>query len=123
MAKTFKKEKLVHSMRDEINSFIRTKANDPRLSFVSVTKVELSPDNTVATVYWDTFDPSKRGDLKKIMKSFGGRIRKHIGSVFKMRHVPEVVVVYDSQYEDEKVITDILNDEKKLGRFSDDEEN
>ena len=97
-------------IKNEINSLLRTELKDPRLVMMSVTRVELNQDYSVATVYWDTFDSSKRGDVKVAIEGTGGRLRSLLAKNLKVRHTPELTFVYDSQYEDELKIEQLLKD-------------
>lgn len=109
----FKKEKYEERLLNEINSLIRRGLSDARLSKVSVTKVELSPDYGYATVSWDTYDSATRGDAKTAIEAATGRIRSELAKTLEVRHVPSLTFVYDNQYEEEKKIMDILNASKK----------
>ncbi|MDD0852708.1 30S ribosome-binding factor RbfA [Halobacteriovorax sp. GB3] len=120
--KNFKKEKYTEKLVHELNGFLRREANDSRLTFVSITKVELTVDYTMAKVYWDTFDANKRGDAKKAIEGLGPRLRSHLAKTLKVRQVPELKFFYDSQYVDERYITDILESEAQEGRLASDEE-
>ena len=97
-------------MMNEINSFLRRTVADARLKFVTVTKVEVSNDLSHAKVFWDTFDPLKRGDAKKAIGGLASKVRGQLAQVLEVRTVPTITFIYDSQYEDEKVITDLLKE-------------
>lgn len=105
----FSKVKYEERMAQEMNSFLRTAFNDPRLNFISITHVELNKDYSVAKVFWDTFDSSKRGDAKAAIEGIAGKMRSLLTGVMKVRHIPEIKFHYDSQYEDEHKITTLLN--------------
>ena len=96
-------------IKNEINLLLRKELADPRLILCSITRVELNPDYSVASVYWDTFDPSKRGDIKKSIEAISSSIRKHLSQNLNVRHTPILNFFYDSQYEDEMKITQLLN--------------
>ncbi|MCK5882200.1 MAG: 30S ribosome-binding factor RbfA [Bacteriovoracaceae bacterium] len=102
----------------ELNSILRTKLNNPRLQFVSITKVSLTHDMSLAIVYWDSFDSSTRGDTKKAISTIGGKLRSILAQSLKVRTVPELRFEYDSQYEAEKEVEEILANEAKLGKHS-----
>ena len=113
---SFKKSKLEERILQELNSFIRTKLGDVRLQFVSITKVELNVDYSVAMVYWDTFQTETRGDAKEAIESARNRMRQVLAQSLETRVVPQLVLKYDAQYESEKSITDLLNGEEKQGK-------
>lgn len=111
MARTknpFKKDKYEERLVNEINGLLRTSMRDGRLKFVSVTKVELSPDYAYATVFWDTFDASHRGDAKKAIEASAGHIRSELAKTLEVRHVPTLTFVYDNQFEEESKIDKLL---------------
>lgn len=113
---SFKKSKLEERILQELNSFIRTKLGDVRLQFVSITKVELNVDYSVAMVYWDTFQTETRGDAKEAIESARNRMRQVLAQSLETRVVPQLVLKYDAQYESEKSITDLLKGEEKQGK-------
>lgn len=92
-----------------LNSFLRNNTSDSRLTKTSITKVELNTDNSSVKVYWDTYDLELKPTLNSTMKSMAGRMRTHLAGVLKIRHVPEVEVYCDTQFEDEQKITDLIN--------------
>ncbi len=108
---TFKKEKYEERLLNEINGLLRSTIKDARLSRVSITKVELSPDYGYATVSWDTFDSHTRGDAKAAIQAAAGKIRTELAKVLEVRHVPSLTFVYDNQFEEEKKIMDLLKSE------------
>jgi len=103
----FKKDKFEERLLNEINSLLRTGLADSRLQFVSVTKVEMSPDYGYAVISWDTFDAHTRGDAKKAIEKAKGKIRSELAKVLDVRHVPSLSFIYDNQFEEENKI-DIL---------------
>jgi ribosome-binding factor A len=108
----FKKEKLEDQIQEEVNRILRVETSDARLRFVSVTNVEVNKDYSVAKIFWDTFDSAKRGDAKEAITKNTGRIRSLLASTLTLRKVPLLIFVYDSQFDAEKKITDILEREK-----------
>lgn len=109
----FKREKFEERLMNQVNALLRCGMNDSRLTFVSITKVEMSPDYSYATLYWDTYDSQHRGDIKNAIEHAKGHIRSELAKELEVRHVPQLTFVYDNQFEEEKRITDILENEKK----------
>lgn len=114
--KGIKKAKFEDRILNELNLILRTGLNDTRLQNASLTKVELSNDYSVATVYWDTFDPSKKADIQSALSAAESRLRTSLSQVIKVRHTPELSLVYDDQFESEQHITEILGSEAKNGK-------
>lgn len=94
----------------EVNLKLRREFKDPRLSQITVTKVILNEDYSVAKIFWDTFDPSLKKEASLAIKNIAGAMRTKLAETIKVRHMPALEFIYDSQYEDEKKITDLLKD-------------
>lgn len=97
-------------IKNTINSSLRGELKDPRFLMMSATRVELNQDYSAAKVYWDTFDSSKRGDVKAALEGVAGKLRSVLAKKLNVRHTPELSFVYDSQFEDEKNIERLLKD-------------
>lgn len=105
------KEKFEELIRNELNVALR-KMSDNRLTMCSVTKVELAKDYSSAKVYWDTYNDSMRGDIKKAIEGAAGKLRTILASVLDVRHTPSMHLEYDSQAVDEQRITELLRETK-----------
>ncbi len=115
---SFKKEKFEERIQNDINAILRFELNDQRLTFVSVTRVELSADFSQAKVYWDSFDSEHRGDIKRAIEATNKKIRSLLAARLQVRHTPELFFIYDSSFEDESHIEEILKQEKQSGRYN-----
>ena len=116
MSGDFRKQKTEERIQQIVNTFVKT-LSDSRLQFLTVTKVELSNDFSRAKIFWDTFDSSKKEEINDALKKVKGRIRTQLSVNLKMRQAPEISILYDNQYEEEQKIDEILESEKKSGRF------
>lgn len=99
-------EKLLH----EVNRLLRKDFRDPRLQFVSATHVELNVDYSVAKIFWDTFDSSAKDDIDEAIRSIAGKMRTEIAKNANLRHTPALEFVYNSQFEDELKIEELLKE-------------
>lgn len=114
--KNFKRDKYEDRILGEVNSILRAKIADARLQFVSITKVELNKDYSVATLYWDTFSPDQKEGANAAIESIAGRVRSILAKSLDVRAVPAIEFKYDAQFEAEKAIDDLLKSESKAGR-------
>lgn len=102
-------ERMADEIRDILASnFQGGRMNDPRLEFVTITAVKISPDLQVATVYFRTFDSSKPERAQKGLESAAGYLRKQL-KVLDIRRVPELRFIYDSTLESAERIEGILH--------------
>ena len=97
-------------LKNEINLQLRKTIADPRLTMVSVTRVVLNNDYSLAKVYWDTYDPTKRGDIKIAFDGVTSKLRGVLAKTLQVRHTPRIEFFYDSQFEDERNIESLLGD-------------
>jgi len=89
-------------VRAAIADILETELSDPRLDLVSITGVEVTPDQDVAVVLWSTPDPglisSERGaaalarpdQVTAALESAAPRIRSLLGRRVKLRLTPEL---------------------------------
>ena len=108
MASGFKKEKLSEKIQYAVSEYLR-QLSDSRLGLISITRVELSPDLSQAKVFWDTFDSSRKNEVSSSLNNVGGKMRSQLSKVLKIRQVPIISFVYDSQFEDELKIDQLLS--------------
>ena len=104
----FHKHKVEGKILNDLNSFLRFAVNDPRLQFVSITRVDLQGDYSRAKVYWDTFDCGKRNQAQAAMQGVTGKLRGLLAQALKMKSVPELLIQYDDQFADEERIKELL---------------
>ena len=110
MSTSFKKTKLEEKIQFFALECLRN-LSDQNLMLLSITKVELSPDFSSAKVFWDTFDSEKREVISTSLNSHKGKVRTHIGKGLKIKHTPSIEFLYDSQFDEEQKITEILKSE------------
>ena len=112
-----RRERLQELICQEANLYLREQSGtDSRFRFVTVTAVNLSKDLSNATLYWDTHDASKRGDVKKAFETVRGKLRKHLSCEIQNRRIPAITFEYDSRFEAEKTVLHILDRESRLGK-------
>ena len=107
-------EKIREILRREISTIIQQEIKDPRIGFVTVTKVEVSKDLKYAYAYYSVMGKEKeaRGTRFALM-SAAGYIRKLVGDRVKIRLVPEIKFRIDKSLESTKRIYEILETIKK----------
>lgn len=115
----FKRDKMQEKILNSMNSLLRQSIHDDRLTFVSITRVDLNVDYSKAEIFWDTFSPDKKASAELGFKENRGRLRSELAKALQIRAVPEIDFHYDSQFEDEQHITDLI---KKAQSSEGDEE-
>ena len=111
-----RKEQLEKSLIREINNIIYRKINDPRIKFVTITKVKVSSDLKYADIFVTIFNDRKQ--QKKALEGLKNAtkfIRGELGKDLKIRYVPDIKFIIDKDLEQQykllKIITEI-NDQQ-----------
>jgi ribosome-binding factor A len=107
-----RQKRVAELVRHEIAALLQKGVKDPRVGFVSVMDVEMSPDLRYADVYVSLFgdDSEKKGSMAGLKHS-AGWIRREIGHRIRLRFTPEVRffedTTLDKAYQIEAVIEKI----------------
>lgn len=73
------------------NELLSHEINDPRLSGVRVSAVELSGDLGVARLFYNTLNPEQDPEpVERALASASGFLRSRLGRAVRMRRVPEL---------------------------------
>jgi len=125
---------VAEQVKQEIASLLTDGVKDPRVGFVSVMEVRMSPDLHYANVYVSLLgdDREKKSSLIGLRQA-SGWFRKEIGSRIRLRHVPEIRFFEDESldrvYHLEEVIRELHEeddgddgDDQAMGHDDDSEE-
>jgi len=89
----------------------RGEVHDPKIGFITLTRVQVSPDLQVARVYYTSLgDPAARKDTQKALDRATPFLRRQIGSRVQLRRVPEIEFRFDESIANQDRIEQILND-------------
>lgn len=99
-------ERLEDQIHFLLSNLIQRELRDPELGFLTLTAVRLSPDRSVAKVYF-TVLPANGGDqeaqdglTRKALGRAAGFLRSQLASRLKMRRVPELRFFPDGTLEE-----------------------
>ncbi len=86
---------------------------DPRIGFITVTGVKVSPDLRVARVYWSSLgDDAARRETQAGLDAAKGFVRREVTSRVKLRVSPEVFFVFDESVQEGDKIDRLLREVK-----------
>ena len=110
------------TVREIVARILLQELSDPRLEFVTVTGVEMSPDLRHANVFVTTHgDPTRYAAALAGLESAKGHIRTLLGSEMRLRYVPDLHFKIDPSVDEAFHIAEMLQRERDSGRVSDDE--
>ena len=112
-------EQLEKSLIREINNIIYRKINDPRIKFVTITRIKVSSDLRYADVFVTIFnDKAQQIKTLKGLKSATKFIRGELGKDIKLRYVPNIKFIIDEdlerQYKLLNIITEVNEQQSNL---------
>lgn len=104
-----KKKKIEIDLKREISFIINTKIKDPRIGFVTVTDVELSPDYHWLNAFISIMGSAKEiNDTLEVLKQCRGFIKKNLIGRLRLRNIPDINFIYDNSIDKGLKITEIL---------------
>lgn len=87
-------------IREEISELLLRKVRDPRIGFVSITGVDLSPDLRLARVFYSVLgSESDRSQAAQGLQSAHGFIKRELASRLHLKFMPEILFVLDNSLE------------------------
>lgn len=107
-------ERVVALIKEEVSRIIREDVSDPRIGFVSITDVDLSPDLENAKIMISILaNEEKKQECMQGLHSATRFIRGKLGDILEMRIVPEIRFVRDDSLEKGSRVLGIIS---KLGQ-------
>jgi len=106
--------RVAEEIKREITQMLRDEIKDPRVGFVTVTGVEVSPDIRYARVFVSVYgeDESKVQSLQALEKA-KGFVRSELGKRMRLRYTPEISFKFDSSIEHGARIMKLLQEVKE----------
>lgn len=106
-------------VKQEVAGLLTKGVKDPRVGFVSVMEVRMSPDLRYANVYVSLYgdEKTKKSSLAGLRSSTGW-VRREIGKRLRLRHTPELRFYADTTLDDAFHLEDIFK-EIRAGRTDD----
>jgi ribosome-binding factor A len=97
-------------IQKEISGLLQKKVSDPRLSFVTVTAVEVSADLRQAHIYVSTMgDQEARQEMLTGLRHAAGFLRHELGARLALRYVPGLTFHLDDSLERSQRIMQLLD--------------
>lgn len=111
---SFKQERLEKIIEREISNIIMTEVKDDRLKFVTITKVSLTKDLSIATIYYTVLgNEEQKLATSKNLEEAKGFIKSSLSKKLEIRKIPDLRLKYDESLEYGEKIEKILKEIKK----------
>ena len=105
------------AIKEEVAQILQRELKDPRVGFVTITRVQITPDLQRATVYFSVLEgPGAPGQTpaqtQAGLESAKGFIRKLIGERLRLRVTPEIIFRSDPSIVESIRMSKLLDDLK-----------
>ena len=117
-------ERVSEEIREEVAKIV-AELKDPRIGFVTITRVGLTPDLRTARVHVGVLgDAAQKEKTLAGLRQAAGFIRRGLGQRIRIRHVPELIFHYDQGLDATERVARLLDETRTEGaaEATDDEE-
>lgn len=92
--------RVAEEIKREVTQMLRHEIKDPRVGFVTVTDVEVTPDIRYAKVFISIYgDEESKKQSIKVLENAKGLVRSELGKRMRLRYTPEVSFKFDASIE------------------------
>ena len=111
MAQGSRRERVAEQIRSELASLLTREVHDPGIGFVTLTRVQVTPDLQSARVLYTVLgDQRARQESSRALERAAPFLRHQIGVRLRLRRTPALRFVYDESIEKEAKMIDLLDD-------------
>jgi ribosome-binding factor A len=113
-------ERLAEQIREEVTRIIASDMHDPRIGFITVTQVRMSPGLQHARVFVSVFGSDEQiSESLAVLNSASGFIRHQLSAVLRLKRTPALRFVYDESIRTAARIEELLKQEGDKAREQD----
>ena len=105
----YRKERMQDLIREEISDIIQKEIKDPGLGFITIIDVRMTEDLKYAKVYYSVYgsDEEVENTINALRRA-RGFIKHILGKRIKLRYMPEVSFILDTDEERARRVDEIL---------------
>jgi ribosome-binding factor A len=98
-------------IREDLTELIAREVHDPGIGFITITRVEVTPDLQQARVYYTTLGDAKaRRESQRALERAAPFLKRHLGRRLHLRRVPDLQFFFDESIERQDRIERILQE-------------
>ena len=93
--------RLQEQIKQRLAGLLQRDLADPKLGFVTISRVELDPEFTVCKAYWSVLAPTSVGEAKaraqsaEVLARARGMLQREMGKGLATRTIPRLEFVFD----------------------------
>jgi ribosome-binding factor A len=107
----YRSQRVVEQIRRELAELIRLEVKDPRVGFITLTDVEITPDYAHAKVFFTSM--TGEADVPEIQRGLrraSGFLRRELGRRIRIHTIPELHFHYDRSVEEGSRLSRLIDD-------------
>ena len=107
-------ERIAEQVREEASQIVAAELSDPRIGLITVTRVKITPDLSLARIYWTSMsDVAERKQTAKALAHAAPYVRHLLATRLTLRRSPEVQFIFDQSVAAQERVEQILQDLKR----------
>ena len=111
MSQGSRPDRVADQIRSELALLLTREVHDPGIGFVTITRVQMTPDLQQARVFYTALgDDKARRNTERAIERAGSFLRRQIGSRLRLKRVPELTFLYDESIAGQDRIERLLNE-------------
>jgi len=111
MSQGSRPDRVADQLRAELAQLLSREVHDPGIGFVTLTRVQVSPDLQAARVFYTTLgDETARGNSARALQRAVPFLRRQIGRRLRLKRVPELTFIYDASVAGQDRIEQLLHE-------------
>jgi ribosome-binding factor A len=111
MSQGSRPDRVADQVRSELALLLTREVHDPGIGFVTITRVQMTPDLQQARVFYTTLgDDKARRNTERALDRAKVFLRRQIGARLRLKRVPELTFVYDESIAGQDRIEQLLNE-------------
>lgn len=110
MSQGSRPDRVADQIRSEVASMLARDVHDPGIGFVTITRVQVTPDLQRARIHYTSLgDDKARANTARALARAAVFLRRQIGSHLRLKRVPELEFLYDESIAGQDRIEQLLN--------------
>jgi len=104
-------ERVGDQIRSELATLLAREVHDPGIGFVTLTRVQVTPDLQQARVYYTVLgdEPTRQKSARALTRA-APFLRRQLGARLRLRRTPELIFMFDESIAGQDRIEQILNE-------------
>ena len=111
MSQGSRADRVAEQLRSELALLLAREVHDPGIGFVTLTRVQVSPDLQSARIFYTALgDETARKNSARALDRAAPFLRHQIGARLRFKRVPELKFLYDESIAGQDRIEQLLNE-------------